>query len=137
MLRAALLLWVVGAAPTVQPDAGVKPLAVDNRRLFDDYATNEFAADKRYRNQILTVTGVLSAVETDETGGAVFRLVTRNQFLPTYAALETGPALKDDRIEKLAPGDKVIITCVGVGRHLGVPVLGGCVLQRAFRRSSE
>ncbi len=43
----------------------------------------------------------------------------------------------DDRIEKLTRGDKIVVTCVGVGLTAGIPVFGGCVLQKAFRRSAE
>ncbi len=117
------------------PDAGPpKPLAVDNRKLFDDYGSNELAADRKYRGQILEVTSILDRVEVDETGGIVFYLTSRNPFSFTYAALETEAAKKDDRIEKLTRGDKVVVTCVCVGRKVGMPLLGGCVLKKAFRR---
>lgn len=118
-------------------DAGAKPISVQNQKLFDDYASNEVAADKRYRGQLVEVTSILRGVEKDFTDGIVFKLGTRNPYLSTYAALETAVAEKDDRIEKLSPGDKVVLTCVCVGRNLGVPVLGGCVLQKAFRRQPE
>jgi len=119
------------------PDAGVKNLAVDNRKLFDDYNANQLSADKKYKNQILDVTAILDQLELDEEGGIVLHLVTRNPFMRTYAALETAAAKNDDRIEKLTKGDKVIITCVCVGRNQGVPVLGGCVLQKAFRSTPQ
>lgn len=130
-MRIVLLAWLLAGSP----DAGVKPIAVDNRALFDAFTANEVAANKRYKNQIVQVTGIISAVEEDE--GIVFRLATRNRFMSTYAALETAAAAKDDRIEKLTPGDRVIITCVCVGKNQGVPVLGGCVLDKAFRHPTE
>lgn len=128
--------------PSVSPEAvrelnAMKPTAVDNRKIFDDYSSNEVAADKKYNGQLLEITSILHSVEKDDGGGIVLRLATRNQFVQSYAALDSARAEGDDRIVKLARGDKIVVTCVGVGLTAGIPVFGGCVLQKAFRRQPE
>jgi len=40
----------------------------------------------------------------------------------------------DDRIPRLARGDKVILNCVGAGRVLGTPALQPCDVASAFTR---
>lgn len=52
-MRIAVLLAVLAGTP----DAGVKPIAVDNRALFDAFDQNEVAANKRYKNQGVPVLG--------------------------------------------------------------------------------
>lgn len=118
------------------PDAGPAPIAVESRALADAFDSNEVAANRRYKGKLVRVTGILNGVDQD-TEGITFRLAVRNPYLSTFAGLDSSAASKDDRIEKLTRGDKVIVTCVCVGRQAGTVLLGGCVLEKAFRHPSE
>ncbi len=112
------------AAPTVGPD-GVT--SVGSIRLFQDYEANEVAADNRYKDKPVRVTGRVVAVEKNLMDAAVLGLTSGNLVFQTMATLTPD---ETPRAAVLAKGDTIVVQCTGAGSMMRMPQLEKCVLMR-------
>lgn len=112
------------AEPTVGPD-GVT--SVGSIRLFQDYGANAVAADNRYKDKQVRVTGRVFAVEKNLVGAAVLGLTSGNTIFQTMATLTPDAT---PRAAALAKGDTVVVQCTGAGSMMRMPQLEDCVLVR-------
>lgn len=102
------------AAPAVQVEA---------RKLFDDYQSNEVAADELYKGKELLVRGKVESIDKDFMGDIIVRLQTSNQFMSAMASMEDS---EKGRAARLAKGQSVAVRCTGRGIVIGTPSLGDC-----------
>jgi hypothetical protein len=98
-------------------------LTVSAHQLFDSYHANEVAADEKFKNKQLLISGRVSGINKDLLDNVYLELVTRNQFMSVKANMD------DREIQKasvLKRGQPVMIICTGAGMLLGSPVLDSC-----------
>jgi tRNA_anti-like len=116
-------------APKAPPDAPPKAtpeLTVDARKLWSDYEANEVAADARYKDKILRVTGVVASIDKDFLDNIIIHLRSPNEFMNTMAKLEESETSKAAALSK---GTKVELLCKCKGRLLGSPNLDDCTVN--------
>jgi hypothetical protein len=110
------------AEPTPEPKPTSEPaLDVTAAELFEAYEANEVAADARFKDKTLEVTGLVEGIDKDFLDNAVVKLRTKNQFMSVMAyGVPMGVA------GALVKGQSVTFTCRGAGRTIGSPVVRGC-----------
>lgn len=91
-------------------------------RAFD---ANEVAAQGKYGNGPVQVTGMIAAVELDLFNNPVVRLKTPNQFQPVSVSFT-----KDDAkaVSALSTGDMFTATCAKLSEVAGAPQLEECTI---------
>ena len=119
----------VASAPPAAPAA--PDINVSAEQLRRDYDGNEVSADEKYRNKMLVVTGIVTAVKKDPFGKPYVMLATGSMFESVHARFATDRA---SDLRSFLRGDKVIMRCVGNNVVLGSPQLKDCVLQHHYRR---
>lgn len=102
------------------------PLQVTARELFAAYDANEAAAQAKYGNRALLVTGTVDGVDLDFTDKPVVKLRTQNEFMSAQAALVEASHAKATSLSK---GQSVTLSCVSVGEVMGTPMLRDCTIQ--------
>jgi len=107
------------AAPADAAPAEVV-LQVSAKQLAQDYNANEVAADAKYKDKLLEVTGTLEGINKDFSDDPYLTLETDNQFLPVHANYSKAD-LAD--LSKLVKGQDVTMTCRGKGMMVGSPIL--------------
>ena len=110
------------AAPRVDEAGTVR---VGSVRLWQDYTTNEVAADNLYKGKRLRVIGRVLTIGKDPDGAAVLNLVSGNAIFQTMATLE---ADETQRAATLTRGTQVEVECVGKGVTMKMPQLENCFL---------
>jgi hypothetical protein len=134
-----LLLWaavdLAGGGPTQRPTAMDPALASDleelatpvveiwARQLHLAYATNEIAADAKYRGRRLLVHGAVQAISKDFLDRPYLALVSGNEFADVMATLDREAVA---RASQLQPGEVVTLRCTGAGRAVGSAILRAC-----------
>ncbi|WKZ83960.1 OB-fold putative lipoprotein [Ralstonia pickettii] len=108
----------VEAAAAAEP-----PLPVKAQELFGAYEDNEVAADQKYKDKSLLVTGTVQSIDKDFTDSIVVKLASGNPFMAVHAYLDDQHAAMAASLKK---GAKVALVCVGDGRIVGSPMLKGC-----------
>lgn|GEM_PF-1619068 len=101
-------------------------VVVSNARLFDDYQSNEVAADAMYKGKKLLVTGTVASIDKGPFGGLILRLATSNPFMSTMADMERS---EQSQMAQLQKGERVRVLCKGRGTVLGSPSLDDCVFK--------
>jgi hypothetical protein len=93
--------------------------------LYDDYQANEVAADNKYRNKRLLVTGVVDEITKDFLDTPIVTLMTGSEFFYVSASFP-----KDDiKVAELSKGWQVTLECRGQGMILGTPFLDRCSVK--------
>jgi hypothetical protein len=110
------------AAPVQSPD-GVYSLGAV--QLWRDYEQNEVAADARYKDQRLRVTGTVVNIERDYEGRPVVHLFGGNAIFPTVVRLNKADLPAVARLKK---GDQIVVRCIGAGREMRMPQLERCLM---------
>jgi hypothetical protein len=110
------------AEPVQSPDGVYNLGAV---RLWRDYEQNEVAADARYKDQRLRVTGTVVNIERDYEGRPVVHLFGGNAIFPTVARLNKADLPAVARLKK---GDEIVVRCIGAGREMRMPQLERCLM---------
>jgi hypothetical protein len=113
------------AAATATPAAaGTQEIAAAD--LLAAYAHDRVAADRRFKDHSLVVTGVVRSVERDFEGSIVVRLGTGDAYDTVNAHLATRG---DPSLTGVNKGQEVALLCVGRGALIGAPSLGSCFLR--------
>lgn len=101
-------------------------IPVTAQQLFDAYDSNEVAADKQYKGQLLQISGTVASIDSGLTDNAQVQLATSNDFMSVSA---TGDESFDDAAASLGKGQSVTLLCRGEGEVIGSPMVGDCVIQ--------
>jgi predicted nucleic acid-binding Zn ribbon protein len=112
----------VAAAPAVPPAAA----DVTAPELWAEYARDARAADRKFKDKAIAVSGIVRSVERDYEGTMVARLSTGDAFETVNARLATR---NDPSIVGVIKGRSVSLLCVGRGALVGAPQLGGCFVR--------
>jgi hypothetical protein len=92
-------------------------------QLFAAYHANEVAADDKFKDQPLVITGVIESINKDVFGNGYLVLRDANMFEGVQARLS------DDSMKysgQLLRGDDVTLICKGAGMIIGSPVVKNC-----------
>lgn len=115
------------ASTNTTADAPVETaIPVTAQQLFDAYDSNEVAADKQYKGQLLQISGTVASIDSGLTDNAQVQLATSNDFMSVSA---TGDESFDDAAASLGKGQSVTLLCRGEGEVIGSPMVGDCVIQ--------
>ena len=115
--------WPKTAAAPAVPKASSQVTAAE---LWSEYARDAPAADRKFRDKAVVVTGIVRSVERDYEGSLVARLSTGDAFETVNAKLATR---NDPSMVGVIKGRSVSLLCVGRGALLGAPQLGGCFVR--------
>lgn len=108
--------------------SGTPPIAeikVTARELAKAFETNEVAAQAKYGDKPLLVTGVIHSITLDFADDPVLQLVSTNQFLPASAALGSEGKAAAATLKK---GQTITLHCANVTEIIGAPRLEDCRL---------
>lgn len=115
------------ASTNTTADAPVETaIPVTAQQLFDAYDSNEVAADKQYKGQLLQISGTVASIDSGLTDNAQVQLATSNDFMNVSA---TGDENFDNAAASLNKGQSVTLLCRGEGEVIGSPMVGDCVIQ--------
>lgn len=115
------------ASTNTTADAPVETaIPVTAQQLFDAYDSNEVAADKQYKGQLLQISGTVASIDSGLTDNAQVQLATSNDFMSVSA---TGDENFDNAAASLNKGQSVTLLCRGEGEVIGSPMVGDCVIQ--------
>lgn len=117
---------------TSTPD--IPTINVSAERLFEDYQTNEVAADSVYKGKILAVSGRVTSISKDITDSTYLMLATSNEFMGVHADLDGSEV---SEAATLVPGNRVTVVCKGNGMIVGSPMLDDCKFQPQSGGSSS
>ncbi len=101
-------------------------LPVTATELQQAYEANEAAAQDRYGNRVLAVTGEIESIDLDFSDNPVIRLKTSDRFSDAMIRLVEGDA---HHAASLAKGQKITVICRELTEIMGSPSLGDCALQ--------
>jgi hypothetical protein len=90
------------------------------------YVRDAGAADRRFRDRSLLVSGTVRSVDRDFDGRAVVRLSTGDPYESVNAKLATRG---EGMVAGISKGKAVTLLCVGRGRLIGAPQLTGCFVR--------
>lgn len=110
-------------SPAAEPPAEHPPLEVTAHQLFDDYQANEVAADAKYLDMSLLVSGRIAKIGKDALGDPYLHLAVAGASDGVIASFDSATGL-----EQLRRGQRVTVRCRGVGFTLGSAGLSACVL---------
>lgn len=96
-------------------------LQVAAPKLFDDYQSNEVAADQQYKGKTLEVAGTVSGISKNAFGSIYVELRTSNEFMGIHAN-----GLPENVAAGLTKGQKITVRCTGNGLLMGSPMLDDC-----------
>lgn len=89
------------------------------------YSANEVAAQKTYGDQTLRVTGTVQSITLDFMNDPVVQFKTENELLPAQASFDKSFG---DRLQRVAKGDKLTVTCTSIQEVISAPMLSNCSL---------
>jgi hypothetical protein len=91
--------------------------------LWTAYMRDPAAADRRYRDRSLMVSGIVRSIDRDFDGGLMVRLSTGGAGDAVNAKLASR---EDPWVLGVNRGKEVSLVCVGRGSAIGAPLLAGC-----------
>lgn len=112
---------VTAAAEAATPASNA--LEVSTSTLFQDYQDNEIAADAKYKDKALVVSGTIDSIASDFSNKPVVQL-TAGDFGQVHAS-----DLPLDVAAGLKKGQKITLACTGAGEMLSFPILAKCSVQ--------
>jgi hypothetical protein len=102
-------------------------------QLIEDYASNEVAADGKYKNQLLEISGTVQSVSEDPLG---------NPYVMVSASIQTPNGVQGDfsqdqdgELSSLNPGQYITIECMGRGDVLGTVTATNCSIVQSSSTS--
>lgn len=98
-------------------------IEVSSLQLSKDYENNEIAADKKYKGNLLQVTGKVQGIDSDFSNDAVVLLNANNQFMSVRA---TGDEAFNEYAATLSKGKSITLLCRGNGEVIGSASLKDC-----------
>jgi hypothetical protein len=115
------------AAPAAPLDDRVAhATAVTASDLWMAYMRDPAAADRKYRDRSVVVSGRIRSIDRDYDGGMLVRLSTGEAMATVNAKLASAG---DPAMLTLNKGREVSLLCVGRGAAIGAPLLASCFLS--------
>jgi hypothetical protein len=110
---------------TAQPvvEAPRPAIEVTAKELAKAYESNEVAAQLKYGDGPLKVTGKVTGIELDFLDNAVIQFASNNQFMPVQGTLKN-----KDESASLVKGQNATLQCESAAEVLGSPILRKCTL---------
>jgi hypothetical protein len=109
-------------------------IQVSAEQLYVDYAKNEVAADRVYKNRILAVSGSVQSINKDFVDDIYLVLDTSNEFDDVQAHLRSS---EESRAASLSRGEFITVVCTGNGMIVSSPMLKDCVIQTSQQQQLE
>jgi hypothetical protein len=97
-------------------------IAIDAPRLFNEFESDEITANQNYLNKVLSVTGTVVAITTNQEGASVIILETENPMFGVSCTLQE----KNDSIKI---GDRVTIKGICTGYLSDVVINRGILIN--------
>lgn len=95
--------------------------------LWSAYSHDRAAADRKYRDRSVVVSGTIRSVDRNFEGDMVVRLATPDALETVNATLASR---NDPGLSGLAKGQMISLLCVGrTGPLMGAPLLGSCFIK--------
>ena len=116
--------WTGGTTKTIPPAPAI---SVTAQRLVEDYKANEVAADQKYNDRTLEVTGIVGDIKKDILGKIYVVLGSGKQ----YEVRQVQCFFSDDwadRAARLKKGQRITISGRCTGLMMNV-LLDGCVIK--------
>ncbi len=112
---------------TQQPEA-IPPMEVTSEEILKAYKTNEIAANKKFKDQNLLVSGRIDSIEADFSDDPVivFKTADQYEFLKPRASLAKD---EQDKAAELAKGQDIKLLCSKISEVAGMPTLSECVIK--------
>ena len=104
-------------------ESKVPPIIVAPEQLYSEYAANEVAADEKYKDKIVLLTGMVTEIAKDYSGGISITLLTSSYSSGIQCMFS------DDHIKetaKLVKGQKITIKGKCEGLIVGAVMINGC-----------
>jgi hypothetical protein len=102
--------------------------SVSATQLYKEYNSNEILADKKYKNKIIRLYGMVYSVGADILGSPYIALEVKDQ---TFGQVQCMfPFSRKDELLSISKGEDVVIEGVCSGKVLTVVLLKNCVLQK-------
>lgn len=110
-------------------DAVIGQSIVDTtaNQLIVDYQNNELVSDKKYKDGLVRIKAVASAIKSDSSGRTVIVANGKNN-----SAVYLYANKKDDKMQYLKKGSEIDFICYGEGLESNGPVLGRCEFASEF-----
>jgi tRNA_anti-like len=110
------------SATDAQPPAPTKVTSVELAKAF---ASNEVAAQAKYGEGALEVSGTVTAITLDYANNPVIQMQGVNQFLPVQASFTNDDS---SAIAKISKGKRVTVICTSLTEVASAPQLSDCLL---------
>ena len=104
-------------------ESKVPPIIIAPEQLYSEYAANEVAADEKYKDKIVLLTGMVTEIAKDYSGGISITLLTSSYSSGIQCMFS------DDHIKetaKLVKGQKISIKGKCEGLSVGAVMINGC-----------
>ncbi|MDD3800261.1 MAG: hypothetical protein PHE36_13905, partial [Novosphingobium sp.] len=102
------------------------PVEVTAKDLFSAYEANEAAAQMKYGDKPLLVSGKVAGITLDFMDKPVVQLETSNEYMPAQASLVEAD---EPKAAELSKGQDIALLCAGVSEVIGSPQLSDCAIQ--------
>jgi hypothetical protein len=109
------------------------PVVIQAQQLFDAYREDEHAADRRFDDREMVVSGEFLRIVPDGYGSLDLRLKTSDPDRPLGVDV-AGIAIDDAK--KLKPGQQVTVSCQGMGDGDDIVWVRECAIQSAADASA-
>ena len=117
------------AAPTEESVSSPAPaeevIKVRARDLAAAYDDNEAAADAKYKDKLLEVSGVIASIDKGMLDETNVMLQGKNEFLHVAATLEKSEEQKAINLHKR---QTITLRCIGNSEVAGMPMLKDCTI---------
>jgi len=108
-LGGASILLAMALASGDKPERNVKDLPrVPAAQLYAEYASNEVAADNKYKGKTIIVTGMVEKIGKDLTDDTYVALATGQMIFSVQCFFDAG---HEAELAKVAIGNMVALTC--------------------------
>jgi hypothetical protein len=107
------------------PGSETPSIAVNSTELAQAYADNEVAAQNRFGDKTLNLTGLVTGVTLDFSSAPVIQFAGVNPFLPVQARFDKSFG---DALGRISKGQTITIRCTSVTEVISAPILSDCSL---------
>lgn len=108
--------------PTPPPQQFIN---ISARQLFAEYEANEVAADRKFKDQLLQVSGTVLKIDSGIGDGANVNLSTGDEY-GFNSVIADGDEGFDNQAAEMSKGQSVTLNCTGGGEVMGSPLLRDC-----------
>ena len=125
-LSAAALALMAAACGDSEPPGPGERISLSAEDLGRAYADSEPAAQKRYGNRRLRVTGVITGMGIDVSDNFVLRMKGPDPLIDVHLTIADEARAEAETVKR---GTKLTLLCEGATEVLGSPTLDGCTFE--------